>query len=109
MAVPKYYVLVNHVPHPVSLKAWVAVAATRRPTEDPWRVAFTDLTDTCYVSTVFLGTNHRFLGKGPPLLFESMVFGGPTHGEMRRYSTWDDAEIGHQAMVARARKEIANA
>lgn len=27
-----------------------------------------------YISTVFLGIDHNFLGKGGPILFETMVF-----------------------------------
>ncbi len=50
------------------------------------------------VSTVFLGLDHSF-GSGPPLLFETMVFGGPLDGEMDRYTTWEQAEEGHLRMV----------
>lgn len=53
------------------------------------------------VSTVFLGVDHSF-GYGPgPILFETMVFGGDWENEMDRYATWEDAERGHAAMVAR--------
>lgn len=52
------------------------------------------------VSTVFLGLDHRF-DAGPPLLFETLVFDGPLDGEMDRYSTWAEAQCGHDAMVAR--------
>lgn len=52
------------------------------------------------ISTVFIGIDHNFSG-GPPLLFETMVFGGPLDGEQDRYSTWDEAEAGHAAMVKR--------
>lgn len=52
------------------------------------------------VSTVFLGIDHNWLGVGPPLLFETMIFGGP-HSEWQcRYSTWADAAIGHDQVVA---------
>lgn len=50
------------------------------------------------VSTVFLAMDHQF-GDGPPLLFETMVFGGPIDGDMDRYSTREEAETGHAAMV----------
>ncbi len=50
------------------------------------------------ISTVFLGLDHRF-GEGPPLLFETMVFGGKHHQEIDRYSTWDEAEKGHAKFV----------
>ncbi len=54
------------------------------------------------VSTVFLGLDHNF-GNGEPLLFETMVFGGPLDGEQERYCTWDEAEAGHKVMVEKAR------
>lgn len=74
-------------------------------------------TETCRVSTVFLGINHRFFGEGPPLLFETMVFekegtesplvaGMIVHEDLftARYSSWDDAEAGHKATVKRILK-----
>lgn len=64
------------------------------------RVAITAQGDT-EVSTVFLGVNHQF-GDGPPLIFETMVFGGDYDGECCRYSTWEQAEGGHAEMSARA-------
>jgi len=71
------------------------------------RVAFTDLDDRGRISTVFLGIDHSFgFGEGP-LLFETMVFNGPLDGEQDRYSTWDEAEAGHKAMVERV-KELAD-
>lgn len=54
--------------------------------------------DGCEVSTVFLGLDHSF-GEGPPLLFETLVLGGPFDQEMERYSTWAEAEAGHARMV----------
>jgi len=64
-----------------------------------------------FVSTVFLGLNHRF-GPGPPLLFETMVF--PREGEYDelgtdRYSTWVEAEEGHAKMVHKWRRRKARA
>lgn len=50
------------------------------------------------VSTVFLGLDHSFEGK-KPLLFETMVFGGPNDGIENRYSTWRQAESGHVEIV----------
>lgn len=52
-----------------------------------------------YVSTVFLGLDHRHFGRGPPLVFETMLFLNGKGDEMDRYSSWDDAEIGHKAFV----------
>jgi len=50
------------------------------------------------VSTVFLGLDHSV--RGPPQLFESMVFGGPLDGTQHRYSTWEEAERGHKHLLA---------
>ena len=56
------------------------------------------------VSTVFIGLDHRFDGNGPPLLFETMIMGGPLDDYTWRYSSWDDAEAGHRGAVRKARK-----
>lgn len=57
--------------------------------------------DDVTVSTVFLSIDHSFSGTGPPILFETMVFGGALDGEQDRYSTWVEAAAGHVVMVAR--------
>ena len=53
------------------------------------------------VSTVFIGLDHNFTGDGPPLLWETMVFGGELSGEQERYASHDAAVAGHAAMVER--------
>lgn len=60
------------------------------------------------VSTVFLGTDHRFGGNGPPLLFETMIFGGQHDEFQERYSTWEEAEAGHAMAVAIVSKRLQN-
>lgn len=55
------------------------------------------------ISTVFLGIDHRFHGDGPPILWETMIFGGPCNEEMDRYSTRAEALAGHERMVDRVR------
>lgn len=57
------------------------------------------------ISTVFLTIDHQF-GEGPPLLFETMVFGGQLDDETERYSTWDEAVAGHAAMCERVRSSV---
>ena len=64
-------------------------------------VAKTNLPNDVRVSTVFLGLDHRFSLVGPPILFETMVFGGKFDGDMERYTTWAAAEKGHKRMVER--------
>ena len=68
-------------------------------------VAITEI-GACRVSTVFLGVDHSFHDEGPPLLFESMVFGGPLDQEQRRYSTWDEAEAGHAELVEQVQRAV---
>ena len=57
--------------------------------------------DGVRVSTVFLGLNYQY-GKGPPLLFETMVFGGEHDEDCDRYSTVDKALAGHCRMATEA-------
>lgn len=52
------------------------------------------------VSTIFLGLDHSF-GNGPPLLFETMIFGGPLDQEQERCSTWEEAEKQHERMIGK--------
>lgn len=40
----------------------------------------------------------------PPVLLETMVFGGPLDGELERYRSLDGARGGHDAMVRRVRE-----
>lgn len=63
----------------------------------------TDVSEGVTVSTVFLGLDHNW-GDGPPLLFETMIFGGPLSDSEWRYSTWAQAEKGHAKAVRAARK-----
>ena len=49
----------------------------------------TSIGATREASTVFLGLDHQLTEDGPPLLFETMVFGGPLSGETDRCSTWE--------------------
>jgi hypothetical protein len=58
------------------------------------------------VSTVFLGVDHNLFGDGPPVLFETMVFGGDLDQEQVRYSTWDEAERGHDEMCKRVKRSF---
>lgn len=77
------------------------------------RVAFESLIDLAHpditydVSTVWLGLDHRFTGEGPPIIFETMIFGpGPLDETTRRYATEQQALEGHQQMVDIARADM---
>ena len=54
-----------------------------------------DTIDDQVVSTIFLTVDHSF-GVGPPLLYETMIFGGEHDLFCARYSTRDEAAAGHQ-------------
>jgi hypothetical protein len=51
------------------------------------------------VSTVFLNLDHNHSGEGPPILFETMIFGGKYDQYQWRYCTWDEAKKGHDSVV----------
>lgn len=90
-----YYVLdENHKAVPATLMEWA------RFIDGNNRVAAWERGPVS-VSTVFLGLDHSF-GGPVPLIFETLVFGGPLDGEMKRHSTWAEAEAGHAEMVKRA-------
>ena len=80
---------------PVGMEEW----ATGVPVVDPvvWK---SDLGDRGFVSTVFLGIDHNW-GDGPPVLYETMVFGGPLDEEQVRYCTRAEAAAGHDEIVRR--------
>ena len=54
-----------------------------------------------------MGLDHNFFGRGDPVLFETMIFGGPLHGGQWRYCTYADAERGHAESVAAVRVAVA--
>ena len=63
------------------------------------RVDFTE--DKNYnISTVFLVLDHSFGESDPPLVFETMVFPNDSleGQDMERYSTWGEAQKGHERM-----------
>ena len=73
------------------------------------RVAQDTLLDGRWVSTVWVGMNHQ-MGAGPPLIFETMVF--PSNDNMNdeyceRYSTEEQAVVGHAEVLERLSKEMA--
>ena len=57
------------------------------------------------VSTVFLSVDHQF-GSGPPILFETMIFGGDQDQEQWRYTSKAAAVVGHKRVVRALRAGI---
>ena len=58
-------------------------------------LALNVLDDGTRVSTIFLGLDHASPFIGAPILWETMVFGGPHDQFQKRYYTKDDAILGH--------------
>ena len=90
------YVLEGHKPVPAkSLGEWARLYSDIKNR----RVAHDHFGET-RVSTVFLAIDHSW-GEGPPILFETMVFGGPLDLEQDRCETWEQAEAMHKRMCER--------
>lgn len=90
----KHYILAEdgRTPLAVDVMVWA------RWFDDPGkrRVA-NDVIGGVQVSTVFLGLDHDFTGKGPPVLWETMVF--DEEQDCERYASYEDAVAGHQRLV----------
>jgi len=79
--------------NPMELMDW----AQAFETDD--RVVASDYVGDVHVSTVWLGLDHQY-GDGPPLIFETMIFGGELDGEQWRDSTEEQAKDSHAHAVA---------
>ncbi len=88
------YILVDKVPVSCpDLMRW------GRFMQDADRHAAQTMVKGVRVSTVFLGLDHNWDG-GPPVLFETMIFGGEHDEEYQeRCCTWAEAEDMHKAAV----------
>jgi hypothetical protein len=94
----RHYILdESKTPVAVDLMAWVSFIDRDRN-----RVALDERGDVT-VSTVFLGLDHSFTpGDGPPVLWETMIFGGEHAGYQERYTSHVGAVEGHARAVAMA-------
>jgi len=61
--------------------------------------------DDCFVSTVCLGLDHNFSFDHPPILFETMIFGGKHDQFQWRYSTYGQAKQGHRDILKSIRED----
>jgi len=93
------YILVDRVPVPCpDLFKW------GRFMEEAERHVAETMVEGVRVSTVFLGLDHEF-GEGPPILFETMIFGGEHNQDYQtRCCTWDEAEKMHLVGIKAAKK-----
>jgi hypothetical protein len=55
-----------------------------------------------FVSTVYLGFDHNFLGEGQPVLWETWIR-SPEGASYRRYETYPEAISGHQEAIEHER------
>lgn len=76
-------------PIKTDLMTWVRVFETSD------RVVKRDTVNGCNVSTVFLGLDHSFEHGAEPVLWETMIFGGPHDNYQDRYTSYDAAVAGH--------------
>lgn len=88
---PMYY---NTEGDPITREEW----ATSYDDGDSTQVALSEVS----VSTVFMGLDHAMGTEGPPILWETMIFGGPHDGYQTRYSSKEDAVEGHRYATALA-------
>jgi len=99
----EWYILVGRTPIKVGLIAWAKWRATHRDPHiengDTW------IDGKIRISTVFLGFNHSFFDRddADPILFETMIFGGPLGDMQIRYRTYAEAERGHIETVTETR------
>jgi hypothetical protein len=63
------------------------------------QVASTKVSDGVCVSTVFLGSDHGW-GDGPPVLWETMIFGGDRNEDCERYCSLKESLDGHNKIVS---------
>ena len=98
-----YYIRVDGQPTPEpDLMRWALWLEIHN---DQKRIVLTK-GDRHVVSTVFLTLDHNFTNKGPPILFESMVFrrkawekgGSLTDLDCDHYTTIEAAKQGHERM-----------
>ena len=94
-----HYILDNHKVVAVDLMTWANWFQSR----DNRRVR-NDTIGGVRVSTVFLGLDHQ-CGEGPPLLFETMIFGGAHDEFQERCSTWEQAEEMHKRALRMVQEE----
>jgi hypothetical protein len=90
-----YYILKDG--EPAQVKDVITWGHWFQNADDQRRIAVDEIGDV-RISTVFLGLDHGWNG-GPPILFETMIFGGDHDGYQERYATRTEALEGHARAV----------
>ena len=58
-----------------------------------------DVAGDLFISTVFLGIDYNFVGFGPPILYETMIFAESQIEGQWRYTSRQRAKRGHDSIV----------
>ena len=87
---------------PISFAEWGRMYELRireEMSDDCWWRRRTEIDDEVHVSTVWLGLDHSFGFGGPPLIWETMIFGGPFNDYQWRYPSRPTALDDHERIV----------
>jgi hypothetical protein len=81
--------------------------------DDRRLVDATDIAPGVSITTLFLGLDYSFFPLTNPLLhkpvlWETMILGGPLDQESRRYTSHEDAVQGHASMTDKCRLALEN-
>lgn len=66
-----------------------------------------DGVELALVTTLFTVTDHGTMEGGPPVLWETAVFGGPMDHYVEHYATSEEAERRHAEIVQKIRRMMA--
>ena len=86
-----WYIL-NENNKPIKVSGIEYAMWEKNPTK---RIVKKDTIEDIRISTVFLGLDHAFKSD-TPILWETMIFGGEYDNYQERYTSYEDALIGHQ-------------
>jgi hypothetical protein len=90
------YILENGVP--VKARSTLEWGRWFEENKDQKRVAYDEMRG-CRISTVFLGMDHNW-GEGPPILYETRIFGGEHDEWQERAATREEALQIHERAKA---------
>lgn len=91
----RYY---NKEGEPITMREWLRLHGNmkyrRIALDETSVVRASGSRESVEVSTVWLGMDHGFGCE--PLIFETMIFGGPHDVYQERYATLEEAKAGHK-------------
>lgn len=83
--------------------------------DEKYKIIRQDYYDIYFISTVWLGLNHRFFMDGKPLIFETMIFmanekdkdcDDPLNLYQERYSSEEEAIYGHDIALNLCKEQV---